>query len=42
MKRLRALQEQGSSLRQIAAKTKLSLSTVARSIGAASTRDAAI
>ena len=32
VKRLRALQEQGSSLRQIAAKTKLSLSTVARSI----------
>jgi len=31
VKRLRALQEQGYSLRQIAAKTKLSLSTVARS-----------
>jgi DNA invertase Pin-like site-specific DNA recombinase len=32
VKRLRALQDQGSSLRQIAAKTKLSLSTVARAL----------
>jgi DNA invertase Pin-like site-specific DNA recombinase len=32
VKRLRALQDQGSSLRQIAAKTKLSLSTVVRAL----------
>lgn len=32
MQRLRALQEQGLSLRQIAAKAKLSLSTVVRSL----------
>ena len=36
VKRLRALQEHGYSLRQIAAKTKLSLSTVARSLGGVS------
>jgi DNA invertase Pin-like site-specific DNA recombinase len=35
VKRLRTLQEQGLSLRQIAAKTRLSLSTVARSLQAA-------
>lgn len=34
VKRLRSLQEQGLSLRQIAAKTKLSLSTVVRSLAA--------
>jgi DNA invertase Pin-like site-specific DNA recombinase len=35
VKRLRSLQEQGLSLRQIAAKTKLSLSTVVRALTAA-------
>jgi DNA invertase Pin-like site-specific DNA recombinase len=35
VKRLRTLQEQGLSLRQIEAKAKLSLSTVVRSLGAA-------